>query len=272
MGNQQPVIVVIVASGVSAGYDARVVLESVSLSIGPGELVALVGPNGSGKSTLLKVLAGLLEARGGQALVLAGEPGRQPRRVAYLPQAEAVDWTFPVTVLDVALMGRTPRVGWLRGPGRADRAIAQEALRRVGMAELRDRQIGALSGGQRRRVFLARALTTEPDLYLLDEPVTGVDPATEEDLMALLEAECQTGKSVLASTHDLAGVLSHFKRVICLNRSVVADGPAAILQDAEVLRATYGGHLVEVIGGRALLVDDPHHAPSYVAGQERRRG
>jgi len=249
----------ILATGVSAGYGSRGVLESVSFSIRAGELVALVGPNGSGKSTLLKVLAGLLAPVAGGALVLGGYPGRQPRRVAYLPQSEAVDWTFPIAVLDVALLGRVPRIGWLRGWSADDRRHALDALRQVGMADLAQRQVGALSGGQRRRVFLARALAAEPDLYLLDEPVTGVDPTTEEDLMRLLEAECQRGKAVLASTHDLAGVVSHFQRVLCLNRAIVADGPAVILRDAAVLRATYGGHLVEVRGGTALLMDDPHH-------------
>jgi len=263
-----PAAPLIVASGVSAGYGARPVLESVSFTIQAGELVALVGPNGSGKSTLLKVLAGLLPARAGTVRVLDAPPGRQPRRVAYLPQAEAVDWTFPVSVLDVVLMGRTPRIGWLRGPSRVDREIALEALRRVGMAHLAERQIGALSGGQQRRVFLARALANEPDLYLLDEPVTGVDPTTEEALMELLDAECRSGKAVFASTHDLSGVLGHFARVLCLNRTLVADGPAEILRDPDVLRATYGGHLVEVRGGTALLVDDPHHGPDH-AGARR---
>jgi ABC-type Mn2+/Zn2+ transport system ATPase subunit len=230
----------------------------------------LVGPNGSGKSTLLKVLAGLLQTRAGGALILGGYPGRQPRRVVYLPQAEAVDWSFPVAVLDVVLMGRTPHIGWLRSAGRADRERARSALERVHMTDFAARQIGTLSGGQRRRVFLARALAAEPDLYLLDEPVTGVDPATEEDLMALLEVECRAGKTVLASTHDLAGVLSHFQRVICLNRTVVADGPSVILRDPHVLRATFGGHLVEVDGGSALLVDDPHHSPVQPATPGRR--
>jgi len=242
-----------------AGYARRRVLEDVSFEVGPGELVAIVGPNGSGKSTLLKVLVGLLPAWSGRVRLLGEPPGNQPLRVAYLPQAEAVDWSFPVSVRDVVLMGRYRRAGWLRPTNRADAAAAERALELTGMRDLADRQIGELSGGQQRRAFLARDLAQEPSLYLLDEPVTGVDPTTEDDLMAILMAEVQQGKTVLASTHDLAGVAEHFTRLISLNRRVVADGPAAMVRDANVLRATYGGHLIEVDRGEVVLLDDPHH-------------
>jgi ABC-type Mn2+/Zn2+ transport system ATPase subunit len=242
-----------------AGYPRRLVLEDVTFQVGPGELVAIVGPNGSGKSTLLKVLVGLLRPWDGRVMLLGQAPGRQPLKVAYLPQAEAVDWSFPVSVRDVVLMGRYRRAGWLRPTTRADAAAAEHALELAGMSDLAARQIGELSGGQQRRAFLARALAQEPMLYLLDEPVTGVDPATEDDLMAILMAECQHGKTVLASTHDLAGVAEHFTRLISLNRTLVADGPAALVRDAEVLRATYGGHLIELDRGEVVLLDDPHH-------------
>ena len=242
-----------------AGYPRRPVLEEVTFEVGGGELVAVVGPNGSGKSTLLKVLAGLLPPWSGRGTIFDQVPGRQPLRVAYLPQAEAVDWSFPASVLDVVLMGRYRRAGWLRPTSRADRAAAERALELAGIRELADRQIGELSGGQQRRAFLARALAQQPDLYLLDEPVTGVDPATEDDLMAILAEECRSGKAVLASTHDLAGVAEHFTRLISLNRTVLADGPAALVRDADVLRATYGGHLIEVERGEVVLLDDPHH-------------
>jgi ABC-type Mn2+/Zn2+ transport system ATPase subunit len=243
-----------------AGYRTRPVLEAVAFTVNAGELVAVVGPNGSGKSTLLKVLAGLLRPWAGQVAVLGAEPGRQPLRVAYLPQAEVVDWTFPVSVRDVVLMGRYRRAGWLRPTSGVDDAAAQRALELVGMQGLANRQVGELSGGQQRRAFLARALAQEPDLYLLDEPVTGVDVATEDDLMAVLLSEIGNGKTVLASTHDLAGVAEHFTRLISLNRTVIADGPAALVRDADVLRATYGGHLIEVDRGGVVLLDDPHHA------------
>jgi ABC-type Mn2+/Zn2+ transport system ATPase subunit len=164
-----------------------------------------------------------------------------------------------VSVRDVVLMGRYRRAGWLRPTRAADSAAVERALELAGMRDLARRQIGELSGGQQRRAFLARALAQAPDLYLLDEPVTGVDPATEDDLMAILAEECQQGKTVLASTHDLAGVAEHFGRLLSLNRTLVADGPAALVRDAGVLRATYGGHLVEVERGSVVLLDDPHH-------------
>jgi ABC-type Mn2+/Zn2+ transport system ATPase subunit len=236
------------------------VLEDVAFSVGPGELVAIVGPNGSGKSTLLKVLAGLLRVWAGSISLLGQAPGRQPLRIAYLPQAEAVDWSFPVSVRDVVLMGRYRHAGWLRRPGRDDSAAVDRALELVGMHELAARQIGELSGGQQRRAFVARSLAQDPAIYLLDEPVTGVDPTTEDDLMRILGAECARGKTVLASTHDLAGVAEHFTRLISLNRTVVADGPATLVSDPAVLRATYGGHLIQLDrSGGVLLLDDPHH-------------
>jgi manganese/zinc/iron transport system ATP- binding protein len=250
---------VLEVSSISAGYPGRQVLEDVSFRVGAGELVAIVGPNGSGKSTLLKVLAGLLPVLSGEVSILGQAPGRQPLRVSYLPQAEAVDWSFPVSVRDVVLMGRYRHVGWLRMPGRADSAAADRALDLVGMRDLAERQIGELSGGQQRRAFLARALAQDPAIYLLDEPVTGVDPSTEEELMGILGDERRLGKTVLASTHDLAGVDEHFTRLISLNRTVVADGPAALVRDPNVLRATYGGHLIQMDRGDVLLLDDPHH-------------
>lgn len=253
---------VVAVANVYAGYAGRRVLEDVTFSVGPGELIAIVGPNGSGKSTLLKVLAGLLRATAGSVSVLGDAPRRQPLRVAYLPQAESVDWSFPVSVRDVVLMGRYRHVGWLRRPGRADRGAAERALELVGMRSVADRQIGELSGGQQRRAFLARSLAQDPAVYLLDEPVTGVDPSTEDDIMAILADECRRGKTVLASTHDLGGVAEHFTRLIGLNRTVVADGPASLVNDADMLRATYGGHLIQLgrTDGVVLLVDDPHHA------------
>ena len=250
---------VVSVDGLRAGYPRRTVLEDVSFGVGPGELVAIVGPNGSGKSTLLKVLTGLLRPWAGTVRVLGQPAGRLPLQVAYLPQAEAVDWSFPVSVFDVVLMGCYRRAGWLRPTSRADAAAAARALELVGIADLSRRQIGELSGGQQRRAFVARALAQDPDLYLLDEPVTGVDPTTEDDLMAIFAAECRRGKTILASTHDLGGVAEHFSRLLSLNGTLVADGPASLVRNAEVLRATYGGHLIEVERGDVVLLDDPHH-------------
>jgi ABC-type Mn2+/Zn2+ transport system ATPase subunit len=243
---------------VSAGYGDVVALEDVSLAVEAGSLLAVVGPNGAGKSTLLKVMAGLLRPWRGRVETLGAAPGREAKRVAYVPQAETVDWQFPVTVQDVVMMGRYPLLGALRRPGSHDRQHVDEALGKVGMSDHRDRQIGALSGGQRRRVFLARALAADPAVYLLDEPVTGIDATTQEDLMDILEAEARRGRTVVATTHDLACAAQRFQRVAMINRRLVAHGPASLVLDANLLARTYGGHLLFLAGG-AVLLDDAHH-------------
>lgn len=243
---------------VSAGYGDRVALENLNLAVEAGTLLAVVGPNGAGKSTLLKLMAGLLRPWSGRVEVLGHPAGQQARRVAYVPQAELVDWAFPVTVGDVAMMGRYPALGPLRRPGADDRRAVHAALDKVSMLDHVGRQIGALSGGQRRRVFLARALAAEPDLFLLDEPVTGVDARTQEDLMDLLEAEARRGKTIIATTHDLACAAQRFQRVAAINRTVVAHGPASLVLDPSVLATTYGGHLL-VLDGRTVVLDDAHH-------------
>jgi ABC-type Mn2+/Zn2+ transport system ATPase subunit len=243
---------------VTAGYDGEPALEDASLVVERGSLVAIFGPNGGGKTTLLKLMAGLLEPWSGTVATLDGEPRQAARLVAYVPQAELVDWSFPVSVWDVAMMGRFARLGPLRQPRAADRASVAMALERVGMADHARTQIGRLSGGQRRRAFLARAIASEAELYLLDEPVTGVDVPTQEDLMALLAAESRSGRTVIATTHDLAAASRHFEHVIGVNRRILADGPVSLLQEPEVLARTYGGHLL-VIGDRGVLLDDAHH-------------
>jgi ABC-type Mn2+/Zn2+ transport system ATPase subunit len=149
-------------------------------------------------------------------------------------------------------------LGPLRRPGVRDRRQVDEALEKVGMAEHRGTQIGRLSGGQRRRVFLARALAADPALYLLDEPVTGIDATTQEELMDILEGEARRGRTVIATTHDLACAAERFHRVAAINRRVVADGPASMILDPDVLKRTYGGHLL-VLGGQTVLLDDAHH-------------
>ncbi|MGZ8527728.1 MAG: metal ABC transporter ATP-binding protein [Candidatus Limnocylindrales bacterium] len=256
--------------GVSAGYGNRLALDGIDLDVPTGSLLAVIGPNGAGKSTLLKVIAGLLEPSSGTIEVLGAAPGVAARRVAYVPQAEAVDWEFPVTVGEVVMMGRVPRIGILRGPGRHDHHLVGVALETVGMHDLIDRQIGALSGGQRRRVFLARALAAEPDLYLLDEPVTGVDATTQEDLMDVLEAEALGGRTVVATTHDLACAAHRFQEVALVNRRIVATGPAKdLILDQRLLAETYGGHVLVMpdLTGGALILDDAHHHDEAAGGE-----
>jgi len=245
-------------SDVTAGYGERSALEHVTVAVEPGSLLAVVGPNGAGKSTLLKLMAGLLEPWTGRIQVLGAPPGREARRVAYVPQAELVDWAFPVTVEDVVMMGRFPRLGPIRRPGADDRRAVHAALEQVHMDHHLDTQIGRLSGGQRRRVFLARAIAAEPDLFLLDEPVTGIDATTQELLMDLLEAQANRGKTVVATTHDLVCAAGRFQQVLAVNRTVVAYGPSNLVLDADVLTAAYGGQLL-VLGGNTVVLDDAHH-------------
>jgi ABC-type Mn2+/Zn2+ transport system ATPase subunit len=254
--------------GVTAGYGSRVALEEVDLEIATGSLLAVIGPNGAGKSTLLKIIAGLLLPFSGTVEVLGGPPHAQAKRIAYVPQAEMVDWAFPVTVGDVVMMGRVPLIGIGRSPGRRDRQAVDAALETVAMADSRNRQIGALSGGQRRRVFLARALAAEPELYLLDEPVTGVDVTTQEDLMRILEAESVAGRTVVATTHDLASAAHHFHQVAFVNGRIVASGPADLVMDPALLTATYGGHVIVLPAGDRTIIDDAHHHDD-APGRER---
>jgi len=163
-------------------------------------------------------------------------------------------------------MGRYPALGPLRRPGPTDHRAVAEALERVGMSGHASTQIGALSGGQRRRVFLARALAAQPDLFLLDEPVTGVDPTTQEDLMDLLEAEARRGKTVVATTHDLACAAQRFQRVAAVNRTILAHGPSSLVLDPDVLARVYGGHLLVLAGG-AIVMDDAHHHDEAAGGE-----
>jgi ABC-type Mn2+/Zn2+ transport system ATPase subunit len=252
---------------VTAGYGDRIALADVDLEVAVGSLLAIIGPNGSGKSTLLKTIAGLLEPFEGTVEVFGGPSRLGAKRIAYVPQAEMVDWSFPVTVGDVVMMGRVPLIGFGRSAGRKDREAVAAALKTVGMADERNRQIGALSGGQRRRVFLAKALAAEPDLYLLDEPVTGVDVTTQEDLMRILEAESDAGRTVVATTHDLGSAAHHFHQVAFVNGRIVAFGPSDLVMDPALLTATYGGHVIVLPEGDRTIIDDAHHHDEAPTGE-----
>ncbi len=232
----------LVVDSVTVAYQSRPVLRSVSFAVTAGQTVGVIGPNGAGKSTLLKCVLGLIKPDIGSVL-LFGEPISDVRqRVAYVPQIEAVDWDFPVTVLDVVTMGRYGRLRLLQWPGRADREAAMEALGRVGMTEFAGRHIRQLSGGQQRRVFLARALCQGADLLLLDEPFAGVDAATEHAIFDLIDVMAAEGKTLVVVNHDLS-VLDRFDALLMLNQRVVAFGPTDAVNTSEHLRATYGGRL-----------------------------
>ena len=255
-------------SSVTAGYGDRAAISNVNLTLQTGSLTAIFGPNGGGKSTLIKCIAGLMQPWSGSINVFGAPVGEFAKRVAYVPQAEQVDWSFPISVDEVVMMGRTPSLGPLRRPSSVDREAVADALQRVDMLDLARRQIGELSGGQRRRVFLARALAADPLLYLLDEPVTGVDPTTQEKIMNLLEGEAARGRTVVATTHDLACAAQRFHDVVALAGRVVVHGKAELVLDRAVLEETYGGHLVPLPGGGVVLLDDPHHAHGSHEGHE----
>jgi ABC-type Mn2+/Zn2+ transport system ATPase subunit len=232
-----------VVEGVETGYPGGFTLAGVSFRAGPGDIVGVIGPNGGGKSTLLKAIAGVLPLHAG-TITLGGESIRKyAARVAFVPQREEVNWDFPVTARDVVLMGRYRSAGWLRRPGRHDRARAEAALERLGLGGMGDRHISQFSGGQQQRIFLARALVQEPLVVLLDEPFTGVDAPNREVFNEAIRDFASAGVLVLMATHDLDEVVATCTHVCCVNRRLVAFGPTATTYTPSILRATFGGQV-----------------------------
>jgi manganese/zinc/iron transport system ATP- binding protein len=227
----------------TVAYHRRPVLWDIDLVVPEGQLIAIVGPNGAGKSTLIKAVLGLIPLASGKVEVF-GQPYREQRQlVGYVPQRETVDWDFPVTALDVVLMGTYGRLGWFRRPGNAEKKRAKECLDHVGMSAYSDRQIRQLSGGQQQRVFLARALAQDAQIYFMDEPFAGVDAATEEAIVELLKELRAGGKTVLVVHHELQTVKQYFDYVILLNMRLIAAGDVATTFTTENLQTTYGGRL-----------------------------
>jgi manganese/zinc/iron transport system ATP- binding protein len=227
----------------TVAYRTQPVLWDVDLTLPEGKLIAIVGPNGAGKSTLLKTILGLVPPITGWVKVF-GAPYRQRRSwVGYVPQRESVDWDFPTSALDVVTMGSYGELGWLRRPGRRQRRLALECLEKVGIEHLAKRQISQLSGGQQQRVFLARALAQQARLYLMDEPLAGVDATTERAILGLLQDLRSSGRTVVAVHHDLQTVADYFDHVVLLNLRLVAAGPVATTFTSENLQRTYGGRL-----------------------------
>jgi manganese/iron transport system ATP-binding protein len=225
--------------------NGHVALRDASFRLESGTICALVGVNGSGKSTLFKALMGFVRPVRG-SVEIDGRPVREAQKrslIAYVPQAEEVDWTFPVSVWDVVMMGRYGHMNLLRIPRAEDRRVVEESLARVGMHDFRERQIGELSGGQRKRVFLARALAQRGKIMLLDEPFTGVDVQTEEAIIALLRELRQEGHLMLVSTHNLGAVPEFCDQVVLINRTVLACGPTAEVFTEENLARAFGGTL-----------------------------
>ncbi len=261
------------AEGVTVIYrNGLKALDNVSFAIPRGSVTALVGVNGSGKSTLFKAIMGFVPLNAGSVRILGKRSAQALRRneVAYVPQSEEVDWTFPVLVEDVVMMGRFGRMNWLRRPTATDRERVDAALERVRMTPYRRRQIGELSGGQRKRVFLARALAQDATVILLDEPFTGVDVTTEEEIVALLAALRREGRIMLISTHNLGSVPDFCDRTILINRSVLAAGPTEEVFTRANLERAFGGALRHVtLHGSDLHEDEDSRQVTVISDDER---
>ncbi|MEZ5925004.1 MAG: manganese/iron ABC transporter ATP-binding protein [Hyphomicrobiaceae bacterium] len=258
-------ITVTYRNGVTAIRDA-------TFEVPKGSIAALVGVNGSGKSTIFKAIMGFLPLAAGQIEIFGGSVRDALARnlVAYVPQAEEVDWSFPVLVEDVVMMGRYGRMGFLRIPSTVDRKAVAGALDRVGMSDYGRRQIGELSGGQRKRVFLARALAQGSQVILLDEPFTGVDVKTEEAIIALLKALAGEGSVILVSTHNLGSVPAFCDTTVLVKGTVLGFGPTEAVFTQANLERTFGGVLRHfVLGGKDLHQDDDRRRITVLSDDER---
>jgi zinc/manganese transport system ATP-binding protein/zinc transport system ATP-binding protein len=242
---------------VTCGYQHAPVLENVQLTIYEGQLAGLVGPSGAGKTTLLRAILGQVGIQRGEIRVM-GKPvrGRPPADVGYVPQLETINWNFPVTVEEVVLMGRAASSGPWPWPSRADRRAMAEILDRLGLSAYARRHIRELSGGQQQRVFLARALLRSPRLLLLDEPTTGVDIKTRHDILHLLKELNRSGITIVLTTHDLNAVATHLPHVVCLNRTVIAEGDPNRVFTSEALGRTYGAEMVVLRHDNLIVVTD----------------
>lgn len=259
--------------GITVTYrNGHTALRDATFSVPKGSIAALVGVNGSGKSTLFKAIMGFVPLAAGTVTIL-GEPAAEALRrnaVAYVPQSEEVDWNFPVLVEDVVMMGRYGHMNFLRMARAADREAVDAALLRVGMADHRKRQIGELSGGQKKRVFLARALAQDGRVILLDEPFTGVDVRTEEAIIALLQALRDEGRVMLVSTHNLGSVPRFCDRAVLINRTVLCYGPTAEVFTHPNLEKAFGGVLRQfILGGPDLHDDEDERRITVLTDDER---
>jgi manganese/zinc/iron transport system ATP- binding protein len=227
-------------------YGGTPALWDIDLDIPPGVMCAIIGPNGAGKSTLIKAALGLVRPTAGHVRFLGRPAARMRGAIGYVPQRQSVDWDFPTSAADVVMMGLYGRLGWLRRPGAAERERARAALTAVGMQDYADRQISQLSGGQQQRVFIARALVQEAPILILDEPMAGVDAATEAVIIALLKRLRDEGRTVIVVHHDLTTVQAYFDWLVMLNVRIIAQGPIRTTYTPENLRAAYGRQLAMI--------------------------
>ncbi|NET55879.1 MAG: metal ABC transporter ATP-binding protein [Symploca sp. SIO2E6] len=218
-------------------------LKDINCEIKPGRLTGIIGPNGAGKSTLMKAMLGLVSTTTGTVLYQGKPVMEQLEKVAYVPQRAQIDWTYPAIVWDVVLMGRVRKTGWFRRFSNVSRHLAAAALERVGMSDFRERPIGQLSGGQQQRVFLAKALAEEAEIFLLDEPLAGIDQKTEAVIFKILQELAIAGKTVLVVHHDLGVAIANFDDLILLNRELIAHGSRQLVLNADNLQQAYGGQV-----------------------------
>ncbi len=243
----------------SCGYDKQEILSDVSLDIMEGDFVGLLGPSGSGKTTLLRAILGAVEIYQGQIEVEGVLTSQKKPRVGYVPQLETIDWNFPVTVQEVVMMGRTMDNRFFPWYRREDRLLAAEMMERLGISGLANRHIRELSGGQQQRVFLARALVGSRRILLLDEPTSGVDIKTRDDVMHVLHELNHQGITIIMTTHEINAVAVHLPWIVCLNGRVLAEGPPSDVITSETLKLTYGADMPVIhYQGMTLVGESPH--------------
>ena len=255
-GPGEPIVEI---KAVTCGYEKQQVLTDVSLTIMPGDFVGLLGPSGSGKTTLLRTVLGAVDLYEGEVLVNGVATTKKRPRIGYVPQLETIDWNFPVTVQEVVMMGRTMEnklFPWYR---KEEKDLAAEMMGRLGILDLADRHIRELSGGQQQRVFLARALISSPQLLLLDEPTSGVDIKTRDDVMHLLHDLNHDGVTIIITTHEINAVAVHLPWIVCLAGRILAEGPPSEVITTEVLWLTYGAEMPVIhYEGMTIVAESPH--------------
>ncbi len=225
-------------------YRGMMAVEDITFRVYPGQMVGVIGPNGAGKSTLVKAILGLIPVASGSIKFCNCSIKKQLSSIAYVPQRTQVDWDYPITVLWVVMMARTAHTGWFRKPNRKSQQIVKSALERVGMWELRFRQIGELSGGQQQRVFLARALAQQADLFFFDEPFVGIDKRTEDIMFDVFNELRREGKILILITHDLGETLTKYDNLLLLNKHIIADGSIEEVVTSENLQRAYGNNIL----------------------------
>ena len=245
---------------VTAGYGRLSVLRDVNLRVMPGDFVGLLGPSGSGKTTLLRTILGAAKVQAGQVIVGGRPVSSRRNRAGYVPQLETIDWNFPVTVEEAVMMGCTMASPWFPWYKKQERELAYDMMDRLGIVQLAKRHIRQLSGGQQQRVFLARALVSNPDLLLLDEPTAGVDLKTRDDVMRLLHDLNSAGVTIILTTHRINAVAAHLPRIVCLNGSIVADGPPQQVITPHTLKHVYGAEMPVIqYQGMTLVAESAHY-------------